>query len=294
LISILLVMVSLYIRLRMKESPIFHQLKQDGKCSSQPLREAFVDKGNLKLVLIALFGACAGQGAVALTVNVYTLYYLPTILKIDPRTTQMIIATALVLQIPALIFFGWVSDRAGRKKLMMMGCLLAVIFFYPIFRAMNYAARTNVVAVQSTKDSVTGEYKLTPVSPTEDLASLERYRGELIAPTPQATNPNVALLILLVLCLMICQAMIYGPIAAYLVEVFPAKIRYTSLSLPYHIGNGIFGGLVPSIGLISCAWTGNIYAGFIYPSVIAAITFVVGTTMLPETRHRKIWDEVKQ
>jgi len=293
LISILLVLVSLYIRLRMKESPIFRQLKQEGKCSSQPLREAFLEKGNLKVVLIALFGAVAGQGAVALTANVYTLYYLPTILKIDPRTTQMIIASALVLQIPALIFFGWLSDRIGRKKLMMMGCLLAVIFFYPIFRAMNYTAGTNVVAVQSTKDSVTGEYKLSPVSPTEDSSSLERYKGVLIAPTPQATNPNVALLILLVLCLMTCQAMIYGPIAAYLVEAFPAKIRYTSLSMSYHIGNGVFGGLVPTIGLISCAWTGNIYAGFIYPIVIAAITFVVGTTMLTETRQNNIWDEVK-
>jgi len=292
LISILLVLVSLYIRLQMKESPIFHQLKQGGKCSTQPLRETFVAQGNLKLVLIALFGAVAGQGTIALTANVYTLYYLPTILKIGAWTTNVIIASSLALQVPILIFSGWLSDRIGRKKLMMMGCLLAVIFFYPIFRAMNYAAGTNVVAVQSAKDSITGEYKLTPVSPVDEIISLQADKGELWAPTSEATNPNVGLLILLVFCLMICQAMIYGPMAAYLVEAFPAKIRYTSMSLPYHIGNGIFGGLVPTIGLISCAWSGNIYAGLIYPIAIAALTFVVGTTMLRETRAHKIWDEV--
>ena len=292
LISILLVLVSLYVRLRMKESPIFRQLKQEGKCSRQPLRDAFVEKGNLRLVLIALFGAVAGQGAVALTANVYTLYYLPTILKINPRTTQMIIASALMLQIPAMICFGWLSDHIGRKKLMMTGCLLAVIFVYPIFRAMNYAAGTNVVGVRSTKVSGTGEYKLTPVSPTVSSSLNENSGREWVAPTAEARNPNVALLILLVLCLMLCQGMIYGPIAAYLVEAFPARIRYTSLSMAYHIGNGVFGGLVPTIGLISCAWSGNIYAGFIYPIVIAAITFVVGTTMLPETRQHKIWDEI--
>ena len=292
LISILLVMVSLYIRLRMKESPIFHRLKQDGKCSRQPLREAFVNKANVKLVLIALFGACAGQGAVALTVNIYLQYYLPTILKINPRTTHLIMASALMLQVPTMIFFGWLSDRVGRKKLMMMGFLLALILLYPVFRAMNSAAGTNVVAVQSTRDSVTGEYKLTPVSPTKNSPSLDSYGGKALVRTPEATSPNVVLLISLVQCLLICQAMIYGPIAAYLVEIFPAKIRYTSMSLPYHIGNGIFGGLVPTIGLISCAWSGNIYAGLIYPMIVAGITFIVGTTMLPETRGHRIWDEV--
>ena len=155
-------------------------------------------------------------------------------------------------------------------------------------------AGTNVVAVQSTKNPVTGEYKLTPVSPATDEDSISSYKGVPVAPTKEAANPNLSLLILFTFFAMIPYCFVYGPLAAYLVEVFPAKIRYTSLSLPYHIGNGIFGGLVPSVGLISCAWSGNIYAGFIYPIVIAAITFVVGTTMLPDTRDQKIWDEVEE
>jgi MFS family permease len=294
LLSILLVGVSFYIRLRMRESPIFQRLKESGRSSSNPLREAFADKKNLKLVLVSLFGVVAGQGVAALTSNIYSLFYLTTILKINPHTAQVVLAAAILPAMALLIFTGWISDKIGRKKLMMTGCLLAVLCFYPIYRGIAYLAGTSVVAVQSTKNPLTGEYKLTPVSPTTDANSISTYKGAPVEPTKEAANPNVALLILFTFCAMIPYCLVYGPLAAYLVEVFPAKIRYTSLSLPYHIGNGIFGGLVPSIGLISCAWTGNIYAGFLYPIVIAAITFVVGTTMLPETRHHKIWDEVKR
>jgi len=294
LLSIVLVLASLFIRLRMKESPIFQHLKQNGKSSTNPLREAFANKGNLKPVLIAIFGACAGQGVVALTANIYIQYHLTTILKVNPRTTQMIVAAALLLQIPLQIFFGWLSDRIGRKKLMMAACLLAVLCYYPIFKAMTDAAGTNVVAVQSTRNPVTGEYKLTPVSPMTEANATAIHKGKPVARTNEAANPNVGVLILLVFSLMVPYSMIYGPIAAYLVEAFPAKVRYTSVSLPYHIGNGVFGGLVPTIGLVSCAWSGNIYAGLIYPMIIATITFLVGVVMLPETRQLRIWEELER
>jgi MFS family permease len=191
---------------------------------------------------------------------------------------------ALLLGMPLFVFFGWLSDRIGRKKIMMAGCLLAILCYYPIYRAMKQAAGNNVVAVQSTKNQITGEIKLSPVT-VDDSGSYVQ--------APQAPNPNVPLLTLLVFAQLIFVTMVYGPIAAYLVEAFPAKIRYTSLSLPYHIGNGVFGGLLPVIGLSISASTGNIYAGLIYPIAIAAITFIVGSIFLKETRHVSIWDELE-
>ena len=293
LLSILLVGVSFYIRLRMRESPIFQHLKERGRSSSNPLREAFGDRKNLKLVLVSLFGVVAGQGVAALTSNIYSLFYLTTILKINPHTAQVVLAAAILPAMGLLIFTGWFSDKIGRKKLMLTGCLLAAVFFYPIYREVAHFANTNVVAVQSTRDPLTGEYKLTPVSPTTAANSISNYKGALVGPTKEAEKPNVALLILFTFCGMIPYCLVYGPLAAYLVELFPAKVRYTSLSLPYHIGNGIFGGLVPTIGLISCAWSGNIYAGFVYPIIVAAITFAVGTKFLPETHGNRIWKEVE-
>jgi hypothetical protein len=166
---------------------------------------------------------------------------------------------------------------------MMAGCLLAVLCYYPIYRAMQSAAGNHVVAAQSAKNPVTGEIRLTPQ--TTDA------NGALIT-APEAAAPNVTRLTLLVFLQLIFVTMVYGPIAAYLVEAFPAKIRYTSLSLPYHIGNGVFGGLLPLIGLTVCASTGNIYAGLIYPMTVALITFIVGSIYLKETKHVRIWDEL--
>lgn len=294
LISLFLVLISLYIRLRMKESPIFQHIKAKGMASTQPLKEAFTNRANLKRVLVSLFGATAGQGVIWYTGQFYALFYLSTVLKINSRTSQIIIAIALLLGMPLFIFFGSLSDKLGRKRIMMAGCLLAVICYYPIYKGMVYAAGTNVVAVQSNKNPVTGEYKLSPVSPTNDSSATATHDGQLVAPTKEAVNPNITLLVLLVFAQLIFVCMVYGPIAAYLVEAFPAKIRYTSLSLPYHIGNGVFGGLMPTIGLISCAWSGNIYAGLVYPIIVAAITFIVGSFMLPETHQHKIWDEVEK
>jgi MFS family permease len=282
LISFFLVGMSLYIRLRMKESPIFSQLKSAGMTSARPLKEAFAKWENLKRVLISLFGATAGQGVVWYAGQFYALFYMQTVLRINTRTANIVVGIGLLLAMPFFTVFGSLSDKIGRKKIMMAGCLLAVICYYPIYKAMQSAAGNNVVTVQSSKNRVTGAITLNPLS--QDAS------GALV-PAPEAPHPNLPLLVFLIFAQVIFVCMVYGPIAAYLVEAFPAKIRYTSLSLPYHIGNGVFGGLLPLIGLTSCAATGNIYAGLWYPMAIASITFVVGSLLLKETRHVRIWDE---
>jgi MFS family permease len=282
LVSIILVLISLYIRLKMKESPIFAQLKATGMTSAQPLKDAFGKWANLKLVLISLFGATAGQGVVWYTGQYYALFYLGGILKINPKTVNEVVALAVLLGMPFFTVVGALSDRVGRKKLMMAGCLLAVVSYIPIYKAMERAAGNNIVTVTSAKDKVTGATKLTPM--TTDA------NGALVA-AKEAPNPNLPMLVLLVFIQVLFVCLVYGPIAAYLIEAFPAKIRYTSVSLPYHIGNGVFGGLLPLIGLWSVAATGNIYAGLYYPMIVAGITFVVGSLLLKETHGVRIWDE---
>lgn len=285
LLSILLVGMSLYIRLQMKESPIFQHIKSSGMASTQPLVDAFMNPENRKRVLITLFGATAGQGVVWYTGQFYALFYMQTILKIERQTSAYIIAIAIILAIPLFVFFGALSDRIGRKKIMMAGCLLAVLCYYPLYQGMVYYAGNNVTAIQSAPDKLTGEPKLQPVT---QVAETTEFKAVTEAP-----NPNVPMLILLIFLQIVFVTMVYAPIAAYLVEAFPAKVRYTSLSLPYHIGNGVFGGLLPTIGLIACAYTGNIYAGLWYPMIIATLTFVVGMLYLPETHGHKIWEEVQ-
>ena len=282
LLSIVLVSISLYIRLKMKESPIFASIKSSGMTSAKPLTEAFTVWVNLKRVLISLFGATAGQGVVWYTGQFYALFYLQTVLKVNGRTANIVIAIALLISIPFFTVFGALSDRIGRKWLMMAGCLLAVISYMPIYHGMQQAAGNNIVSVKSAADKVTGQIKLTPM--TLDATGQQ-------VPAKEASNPDLTKLVLLVFIQVIFVCMVYGPIAAYLVEAFPAKIRYTSLSLPYHIGNGVFGGLLPLIGLSLCARTGNIYAGLYYPMIVASITFVVGSLLLKETHGTKIWDE---
>jgi MFS family permease len=284
LASILLVTISLYVRLKMKESPIFTQIKSAGMASAQPLKDAFTKWDNLKRVLISLFGATAGQGVVWYTGQFYALFYLQTILKVNVKQANIIVAIALLCAMPFFTVFGALSDKIGRKWLMMAACLIAVVTYIPIYHAMHDAAGNNVETVAPAKDKATGATKLTAM--TTDLKT-----GALV-PAKEAPSPNVPKLVLLVFIQVIYVCMIYGPIAAYLVEAFPAKIRYTSLSLPYHIGNGVFGGLLPLIGLWSCAATGNIYAGLYYPMTVAALTFVVGSLLLKETHGTRIWDEV--
>ncbi len=285
LLSLILVSISLYIRIRMKESPIFTQMKAAGMHSTKPLTDAFTKWSNLKQVLISLLGATAGQGVVWYTGQFYALFYLQTILKINPRTANIIVAVALLGSMPFFTVFGSLSDRIGRKKLMMAALLISVLAYIPIYKAMQRAAGNNVVSVSSVKDKVTGAIKLTPL--TQDTA------GKLV-PAKEAVNANQPMLMLLIWVQVLFACMIYGPIAAYLVEAFPAKVRYTSVSLPYHLGNGVFGGLLPLFALGLCASTGNIYAGLYYPIVVAALSFVFGMIFLKETHGTLIWREAEK
>ena len=247
LLSILLVLMSLYIRLRLKESPLFTQLKTAGKTSTAPLRDSLGNRRNWGVILLVLFGATAGQAVVWYTGQFYALIFLQKELAVDFVKANVIVAVALLIGTPFFIFFGALSDRIGRKKIMMAGNLIAAISYYPIYQAMKAASD--------------------PLQPV--------------------------LMTVLVLIQVIFVTMVYGPIAAFLVEAFPAKIRYTSLSLPYHIGNGWFGGFTPLIAASLTARTGHIYAGLWYPIIVALMTFVIGSLFLKESKDVKIWDEVE-
>ncbi len=292
LISIALVIVSLYIRLKMKESPIFQHIKSTGMTSTQPLRDAFTHWVHLRRVLISLFGATAGQGVVWYTGQFYALFYLQTILKVHGTSANYIVAAALLLGMPLFVVFGALSDRIGRKRIMMAGCLFAAISYLPIYHAMQRVSGSSVVTVVSQQDPITGARNLTPLQEVngqlQPASQVLTYQGlgEL------TSNATAWKLVGLVFIQVVFVTMVYGPIAAYLVEAFPARIRYTALSLPYHIGNGVFGGLLPVIGLSVIAQTGNIFAGLYYPIGVAALTFVVGSLLLTETHNELIWKEV--
>jgi len=293
IISIFLVGISLYIRLKMKESPIFSQIKSAGMTSAKPLKEAFTQWDNLKRVLISLFGATAGQGVVWYTGQFYALFYLQTILKVNGRAANYIVAIALLMGMPFFVFVGALSDRIGRKWIMMLGCLLAAVSYLPIYHAMQRVAGSEVVTAVSQTNPVTGAISLTPQTLVNGVQQPAKEVLPFTDISSLLANSIAWKLILLVFIQVLFVTLVYGPIAAYLVEAFPAKIRYTALSLPYHIGNGVFGGLLPLIGLSVIAQTGNIYAGLYYPIAVASITFIVGSLLLRETKHTLIWDEVK-
>jgi MFS family permease len=246
--SAILLVLSVYIRMKLAESPLFARLKQAGRTSKSPLKDSLGNRRNWKLILLALFGATAGQAVVWYTGQFYALYFLQTTLKIDFVTSYIIVAVALALGTPFFVVFGWLSDRIGRKPIMLGGCLIAALAYVPIYMAMS------------------------------------RFAIPL----------NEAALTLLVLAQVLLVTMVYGPIAALLVELFPARIRYTSMSIPYHIGNGEFGGFTPLIAASIVATTQNVFAGLAYPIGIALMTFVVGTWFLPETKNVRIWDEVSE
>lgn len=246
LLSILLVGMSYYIRVRLKESPLFTRLKETGNTSTAPVKESFGSWSSWKIFFLVLFGATAGQAVVWYTGQFYALFFLQTVLKVPLATAYKIVAVALLIGAPFFVVFGSLSDRIGRKKIMMAGNLLAAISYYPIYQAMKAYS--------------------SPVSPV--------------------------MLTILVFIQVLFVTMVYGPIAAFLVEAFPARIRYTSMSLPYHFGNGWFGGFLPLIATAVVARTGNIYAGLIYPIVVALITFIVGSMFLKESHTHRIWDEV--
>lgn len=298
LVSAVLVAVSIYIRLRMQESPLFTKIKAEGKISKNPLKESFTKKENLRLVLIALFGAAMGQGVVWYTGQFYALTFLQRFCNIELVQSSYIIATALVVGTPLFIFFGWWSDKVGRKYIMLGGMLLAAILYIPLYKQM--AASTDI----KTKTEVTGSESITrntSFSPERDtirvVTSTRSYTDGTIVSDVMKTNSKngtrvenkreVKLgsssywyVVFLVFVQIVLVTMVYGPIAAFLVELFPTRIRYTSMSLPYHIGNGVFGGLTPFIASALVLSTGDAFKGLWYPIGIAAICFVIGMIFL--------------
>lgn len=295
LISSVLVVLSYFIRRRMQESPLFQKAKDEGKTSTNPLRESFLNPGNRRLVLIALFGATAGQGVVWYTGQFYALFFIEKVMNIQGAYANKIIAWALVFGTPLFILFGFLSDRIGRKKIMMTGCLLAAIMYIPIYTAMQ-AVVPDFSKLDMTQPKI--ESVIDPVTKVETkwLVATGEHDGfkvtRRVPETPSAKIkpetkivPNTVAywsLILLVFVQVVFVTMVYGPIAAFLVELFPTRIRYTSMSLPYHIGNGIFGGLVPLIGTAMVSSTGNKLAGLWYPIGIASLTFIIGSFLIKE------------
>jgi len=274
LLSALLVLVSLYIRISLKESPLFAGLKKSGGLSKNPIKESFGNPFNLKFVLLALFGVTMGQGVVWYTGQFYALFYLQKVFHVALVPSNIIVGAALLAATPFFVVFGSLSDRIGRKPIMFTGMGLAFLTWYPLYGIMAaFAPATyNQPAVAATK---------TAAAIAANPAVVVKFQQFLIP--YQHYNPWV--LGLCVFAQVMYVTMVYGPIAAFLVELFPTKIRYTSMSLPYHIGNGVFGGLVPMIGLALLTKTGNNYAGLWYPMGITFICFVIGMLFVPETKH---------
>jgi MFS family permease len=352
LVSLVLLAVSVYIRLKLQESPIFAEMKAQGRASKAPLTESFARWDNGNLVLRALFGATAGQGVVWYAGQFYALYFLTATLKVDYMNAYLMVAVALLLGTPCFLLFGRLSDRIGRKGIMLVGFALAAFTYVPIFRGLTHSANPALAAAMEHAPVVlhTTEYrntveltvaavvdalgKITMVSAHQKPTDMDRARGYLnargipftLAPTrpeaplvldvggqttvmgfdekaydnafgpagyPKAADPaaiNRPAVIGLLTLLMIYVAMVYGPIAAFLVELFPTRIRYTSMSLPYHIGNGWFGGFLPLIAASIVVFTGDIYAGLWYPIAVALMSLLVGWLALPETKDRQLRD----
>jgi len=269
ILSIILVAMALYIRLRLQETPLFSRLKAAGKSSTSPWRDSFGNPANRRLIVLALLGATAGQAVVWYQGQFQALFFLGTVLGVKFTDAYLIVGAAIVFATPFFVFFGRLSDRIGRKPVILGGCLIAAIAYYPIYNLMVQFAHP-----QGTFNGVVGKFVGADGT------------------TPAVAQPELLPLMVLVWIQVVFVTMVYGPIAAFLVEFFPARIRYTSLSIPYHIGNGWFGGFLPLIaaGLLSA--TGNLYAGLIYPIVVALITVVVGGLYIRESRHVRIWDEV--
>ena len=314
LISIFLVAVSVYIRLKMAESPLFSKLKSEGKTSTNPLKESFGKKENLKIVLLALFGATAGQGVVWYTGQFYANAFIQNTLKVhdDQRITLMLIAIALAT--PFFVIFGRWSDKVGRKWIMMAGMLIAVVSYLPIYKTMDAladsATKQTVAAQSSISTTTTADIKnpadLITTTAIRNVYTDGTYIEEIKKETQlaDATKPSIKpdvkktvylspsnywLMMFLVFFQILLVTMVYGPIAAFLVELFPTRIRYTSMSLPYHIGNGIFGGLTPFIATALAATGGAAkFNGLFYPIAIAAVSLVIGTLFL----SNKIDDDV--
>lgn len=291
LLSVLLVIMSYYIRIRLHESPLFAQMKKEGKTSTNPIKESFANKENLKLVLIALFGAAMGQGVVWYTGQFYALSFLQKTMNIEFVQSNIIIAIALLLGTPFFIYFGSLSDRIGRKKIMLTGMLLAALAYYPIYQVMDNIG--NIKLKQEQTDLFKIESNFAKNEAGQMVSKTTRVHSYTDGSTLKETGDkkeltvsrlNITYLVLLIFIQVLFVTMVYAPIAAFLVELFPTRIRYTSMSLPYHIGNGVFGGLLPTISTILVTQTGNHLAGLIYPISIAVICFIVGIIYLKDKR----------
>jgi MFS family permease len=338
LVSLILLVFSVYIRLKLNESPVFQRMKAEGKGSKAPLTESFLHYPNNKYVLLALLGATAGQGVVWYTGQFYALFFLTITLKLDFITAYALIGLSLLIGTPFFIFFGWLSDRIGRLKIILAGCLIAAVTYFPLFSALTHYAnpalekfqQANPIVVTAdqstcnfhifvgpwstfsecdraqdflTKAGLSFEKKDAPGQPVSIAIGGTKIDGwdsaKWMAALTAAGYPKTAdpsqidyVMVELILVLMVLYVtMVYGPIAAFLVEMFPTKIRYTSMSLPYHIGNGWFGGMLPLLATAVVAATGNIYAGLWYPIVVALMTLVVGAVFLRETRGVDIHTE---
>ncbi|MGB8279040.1 MAG: MFS transporter [Methylovirgula sp.] len=340
LLSAVLLAVSLWIRLKLNESPLFKRMVEEGKQSKQPLTEAFGRWNNAKIAIAALFGATAGEAVVWYGGQFYALFFLTQTLKVPAVTAQIMIVIALAIGTPCFILFGWLSDKIGRKPIMLAGFVLAALTYFPIFQGITHfanpkletalAAAPVVVTADPAKCSfqfkATGTEKFTTgcdiikqtlvslsvnynniAAPAGTTASVKIGDETITADTPDVkaaitkaikghgypakADPaeiNHVMTVILLAILVVYVTMVYGPIAAWLVELFPTRIRYSGLSLPYHIGNGWFGGFLPATVFAIVAATGNIYSGLWYPIVVAAMSFVVGLLFLPETKDRDI------
>ena len=336
LVSSVLLVFSIYIRLRLQESPVFQKIKSEGQTSKAPLTESFANWSNLKIVLLALIGATAGQGVVWYTGQFYALFFLIITLKLSYEAAYLLIALSLIIGTPFFVLFGRLSDIIGRKKIIMAGCLIAALTYFPLFKGLTHyvnpaleeaAAKTpvSVTATDCHLHVFVGPWsKFTPCDRAKDF--LTKQGISFTTTEPPAGSPdtlivrfgttevkgwnetemkaalagagfpaaadksriNYVMAELILVIMVIYVTMVYGPIAAFLVELFPARIRYTSMSLPYHIGNGWFGGMLPLLATAMVAAAGNIYYGLWYPILVAAMTFVVGTVWIKETKDHKV------
>ena len=353
LASAVLLVVSVYIRLQLNESPVFLEMKQGATLSKAPLTESFARWDNLRIVILALLGATAGQAVVWYGGQFYALFFLQQVLKVDVKTANYLIAAALAIGTPCFILFGWLSDRIGRKKIVLAGCLIAAITYIPIFKGITHFANPAIEsAVAASPVTIVADpnactFQFDPVGKKTFLQSCDMAKAVLVkagipysteaappgtlarvkvgnteitsiegtgmpaaafkeasgafnkalsarlkeAGYPAKADPaqiNYPMLLLLLVILVVYVTMVYGPIAAWLVELFPAKIRYTSMSLPYHIGNGWFGGFLPAISFALVALTGDMYYGLRYPIIVSLMTVVIGFLFLPETKDRHV------